>query len=76
MENDRVIEICSVDRRRTCDSFYIKRNKALLKELLRTREELLKEKNKLILINDFILQNKWSEELKKEILGVLENEKI
>lgn len=72
MENEKIIEICDVDKRRTCDSFYIKRNKALLKELLRTREELLKEKNKLILINDYILQNKWSEELKREILGVIE----
>lgn len=76
MENDKIIEICDVEKRRICDSFYIKRNKALLKELLKTREELLKEKNKLILINDYILQNKWSEELKREILGVLENEKI
>jgi hypothetical protein len=76
MENDRIIEICDVEKRRTCDSFYIKRNKVLLKELLKTREELLIEKNKLILINDYILQNKWSEELKKEILGVIENEKI
>ena len=72
MENEKVIEVCEVEKRRLCDSFYIKRNRALLKELLKTREELLKEKNKLILISDYILQNNWSEELKREILGVIE----
>lgn len=71
IKRDLLIEpktICEVDRRRKCDSLYINLNKRLVKE-----NSILK--NKLILINDIILNNSNLEYIRSKIMEVIDNEK-
>ncbi len=58
--------ICEVDRRRKCDSLYINLNKRLVKE-----NSILK--NKLILINDIILNNSNLEYIRSKIMEVIDS---
>ena len=69
IKRDLLIEpktICEVDRRRKCDSLYINLNKRLVKE-----NSILK--NKLILINDIILNNTDLEYIKSKIMEVIDS---
>ena len=69
IKRDLLIEpktICEVDRRRKCDSLYINLNKRLIKE-----NSILK--NKLILINDIILNNSNLEYIRSKIMEVIDN---
>ena len=71
IERDLLAEpktICDVDRRRKCDSLYINLNKRLVKE-----NSILK--NKLILINDIILNNSNLEYIRSKIMEVIDNGK-
>lgn len=71
IKRDLLIEpkiICEVDRRRKCDSLYINLNKRLVKE-----NSILK--NKLILINDIILNNSNLEYIRSKIMEVIDNGK-
>ena len=58
--------ICEVDRRRKCDSLYINLNKRLVKE-----NSILR--NKLILINDIILNNNDLTYIKAKIMEVIDS---
>ena len=60
--------ICEVDRRRKCDSLYINLNKRLVKE-----NSILR--NKLILINDIILNNTDITYIKSKIMEVIDNDR-
>ena len=69
IKRDLLVEpktICEVDRRRKCDSLYINLNKRLVKE-----NSILK--NKLILINDIILNNTDLEYIKSKIMEVIDS---
>lgn len=69
IERDLLIEpktICEIDRRRKCDSLYINLNKRLVKE-----NSILR--NKLILINDIILNNSNLEYIKSKIMEVIDS---
>ena len=69
IERDLLTEpktICKVDRRRKCDSLYINLNKRLIKE-----NSILK--NKLILINDIILNNSNLEYIRSKIMEVIDS---
>lgn len=69
IKRDLLIEpktICEVDRRRKCDSLYINLNKRLVKE-----NSILK--NKLILINDIILNNTDLDYIKSKIMEVIDS---
>lgn len=71
IERDLLVEpktICEVDKRRKCDSLYINLNKRLVKE-----NSILK--NKLILINDIILNNTDITYIKSKIMEVIDNGK-
>lgn len=71
IKRDLLIEpktICEVDRRRKCDSLYINLNKRLLKE-----NSILK--NKIILINDIILNNTDVYYIRSKIMEVIDNGK-
>lgn len=69
IKRDLLIEpktICEVDRRRKCDSLYINLNKRLVKE-----NSILK--NKIILINDIILNNTDLTYIKAKIMEVIDS---
>lgn len=69
IKRDLLIEpktICEVDRRRKCDSLYINLNKRLIKE-----NSILR--NKLILINDIILNNTDLDYVKSKIMEVIDS---
>ena len=69
IKRDLLVEpktICEVGKRRKCDSLYINLNKRLVKE-----NSILK--NKLILINDIILNNTDLEYIKSKIMEVIDS---
>ena len=79
VEQDLMFEphdVCDVDRRKRCDSLFASLNRKLLKEnrsLVEKNEHL---NTKLILISDLLYCNQLSEDLKKEILSIIEDEKV
>lgn len=79
VEQDLLFEphdVCDVDRRKRCDSLFASLNRKLLKEnrsLVEKNEHL---NTKLILISDLLYCNQLSEDLKKEILSIIEDEKV